>query len=584
MGSERSYKGQLTVRGLVIGIIGCIIITASSIYTALRMGALPWPIIFAAIVSLFFLKALGHGKASLNEANVTHTVMSSGAMVAGGLAFTIPGAWMLGMVDEIDVFQLLVVAIAGVLLGLVCTALLRRHFIEDTALEFPIGMAAAETLKAGNAPTGTGKKLFGALGFAGIYVLLRDAIGVLPKMLCALPIPGVTFGIYNSPMSMAVGFLVGTGAVLVWFAGAVLANFGIIVGGSAAGLWDTTTAQSIVSSLGMGLMMGCGVAVIFRDIVPKGLRSLRAAWSRRRDAEGPLGLTATSTVPRKGATTTAEKGSCGADSLSKRNMSGLALLAAIAAFAICMVLGLSPAVSIIVVLLTFVTCAMSAQSVGQTGIDPMEIFGLIVLLLVALFAGVSGVQLFFIAAVVAVACGLAGDVMNDFKAGHMLGTSAKGQWIGQAIGGVIGACIAVAVLQVLLAAYGPDAFGPSGEFIAAQASVVATMVGGIPSVPAFIVGIVAGLVLYIVGFPAMMLGLGVYLPFYMSFTAFVGALVKLVYDAVSKRRDAKLPENERSVRASSRDENGLLIASGLLGGESIVGIVLALVVAVSAFS
>ncbi len=584
MGSERSYKGQLTVRGLVIGIIGCIIITASSIYTALRMGALPWPIIFAAIVSLFFLKALGHGKASLNEANVTHTVMSSGAMVAGGLAFTIPGAWMLGMMDEIDVFQLLVVAIAGVLLGLVCTALLRRHFIEDTALEFPIGMAAAETLKAGNAPTGTGKKLFGALGFAGIYVLLRDAIGVLPKMLCALPIPGVTFGIYNSPMSMAVGFLVGTGAVLVWFAGAVLANFGIIVGGSAAGLWDTATAQSIVSSLGMGLMMGCGVAVIFRDIVPKGLRSLRAAWSRRRDAEGLLGLTATSTVPRKDVTTTAEKGSCGADSLPKRDMGGLALLAAIAAFAICTVLGLSPAVSIIVVLLTFVTCAMSAQSVGQTGIDPMEIFGLIVLLLVALFAGVSGVQLFFIAAVVAVACGLAGDVMNDFKAGHMLGTSAKGQWIGQAIGGVIGACIAVAVLQVLLAAYGPDAFGPSGEFIAAQASVVATMVGGIPSVPAFIVGIVAGLVLYIVGFPAMMLGLGVYLPFYMSFTAFVGALVKLVYDAVSKRRDAKLPEDERSVRASSRDENGLLIASGLLGGESIVGIVLALVVAVSAFS
>ena len=70
----QSIKGQLTVRGILIGSAGCVVITAASAYTALKMGALPWPIVFAAIVSLFFLKALGRGKASLNEANVTHTV------------------------------------------------------------------------------------------------------------------------------------------------------------------------------------------------------------------------------------------------------------------------------------------------------------------------------------------------------------------------------------------------------------------------------------------------------------------------------------------------------------------------------
>ena len=75
-----TIKGQLTLRGLVIGGIGCIILTAASAYTALKMGALPWPIIFAAIISLFFLKALGN--TSLNEANVTHTIMSAGSMVA----------------------------------------------------------------------------------------------------------------------------------------------------------------------------------------------------------------------------------------------------------------------------------------------------------------------------------------------------------------------------------------------------------------------------------------------------------------------------------------------------------------------
>ena len=151
----QALKGQLTLRGVAIGCVGCAIITAASAYTALKMGALPWPIIFAAIISLFFLKALGH--TNLNEANVTHTVMSAGAMVAGGLAFTIPGAWMLGHAAEIDWWQMLAVALAGVVLGLVCTALLRRHFIEDAELEYPIGQAAAQTLVAGDSGGSTGK-------------------------------------------------------------------------------------------------------------------------------------------------------------------------------------------------------------------------------------------------------------------------------------------------------------------------------------------------------------------------------------------------------------------------------------------
>lgn len=260
----------------------------------------------------------------------------------------------------------------------------------------------------------------------------------------------------------------------------------------------------------------------------------------------------------------------------------MGLAAAAVALAVVLVLGLPPAVAVAVVALTFVTCAMSAQSVGQSGIDPMEIFGLIVLLLVAAFSDVAGVRLFFIAALVAVACGLAGDVMNDFKAGSVLGTSPRAQMIGQAIGGVVGAVVAVAVLQVLLAAFGPDAFGPDGQFVAAQASVVATMVTGIPHVPAFVLGIVAGFALYLVRFPSMMLGLGIYLPFYMSLTAFVGAMVKLAYDALVKRRRAQLSPEQQEERARRSQENGLLIASGLLGGESIVGIVLAMLLAGSA--
>ena len=122
----------------------------------------------------------------------------------------------------------------------------------------------------------TGKRLFGSMGVAGLWcVAARRPRHHAPRCSCTLPIPGVSFAIYNSPQMLAVGFLVGGVAVAFWFLGALVGNFGIIVGGTAAGLWDVTTAQGIVSSLGMGLMMGSGVGVVLKDILPHAARFLR---------------------------------------------------------------------------------------------------------------------------------------------------------------------------------------------------------------------------------------------------------------------------------------------------------------------
>ena len=233
------WRGQISAAGILIGCIGCVIITASSVYTALKMGALPWPTIFTSITALVLLRAAG--RTSLNEANVTQIIMSAGSMVAGGLAFTIPGVWMLGLGAELSWIEIGGVALAGTLLGLVCTALIRRRFVEESDLEYPIGTAAAETLMASRAGGATGKRLFGSMAAAGIWCALRDLAGVIPAMIGALPIPGVAFGIYNSPMLLSVGFLVGGAAVAFWLAGGLIANFGIIVGGSAAGLWDVAS-------------------------------------------------------------------------------------------------------------------------------------------------------------------------------------------------------------------------------------------------------------------------------------------------------------------------------------------------------
>ena len=543
------WRGQISAAGILIGCIGCIIITASSVYTALKMGALPWPTIFTSITALVLLRAAG--RTSLNEANVTQIIMSAGSMVAGGLAFTIPGIWMLGIGDEVSWAEMLGVALAGTLLGLVCTALIRRRFVEESDLEYPIGTAAAETLMASRAGGATGKRLFGSMAAAGIWCGLRDLAGVIPTMIGALPIPGVAFGIYNSPMLLSVGFLVGGAAVAFWLAGGLIANFGVIVGGGAAGLWDVATAQGIVSSLGMGLMMGSGIGVVMRDILPGALSGLRA---------GAHGDGARESAPAR--------------ALDKLDAGMLALFVATAALLICLVLGISPLACLVVVILAFVTTIMSAQSVGQTGIDPMEIFGLIVLLIVAALGETDQVRLFFVAGVVAVACGLAGDVMSDFKTGRILGTDPRAMWVGQAVGALLGTAVSVAVMCALLNAYGADAFGPGKTFVSAQASVVATMVSGIPSIGAFGLGLAAGIALYCLGIPSMMLGLGVYLPFYMTLSASLGALVKVVYDRVAAKRRER--DADAGTAETSHEETGIIVASGVLGGESIVGVLIAL--------
>ena len=180
---------------------------------------------------------------------------------------------------------------------------------------------------------------------------------------------------------------------------------------------------------------------------------------------------------------------------------------------------------------------------------------------------IDGTEAFFVAAIIAVACGLCGDVMNDFKAGQLLETDPKAQWIAECIGGLLGAFVSVAVLLVIISAYGGDCFGTE-IFPAAQAGAVAAMVGGISNMPAFIVGLIAGVILSIFKLPVMTLGLGVYLPFFMSATAFIGGALRLITD----KAFPKFEENN----------TGTIIASGLLGGEGITGVIIALIVAVQA--
>ncbi len=524
-------KKQLTARGLIIGAIGSIILTMSSMFIALKLSSVPWPIMFVVLVSMFLLKLCGN--TNLQEINVTQTAMSAGAMVAGGLAFTIPGIWILNPDADISLGDLLAVTLGGVILGLIFTALFRKYFIVNRQLPFAMGQAAAETL---NVSDRGGKKvilLFVSMIAAGIFTWLRDwKMKIASTVLSAkTAVYGSYVGIWLSPMLISIGYIIGPVVVGVWFLGALIGDFGILIGGVELGLWDSQVASDIKSSLGIGLMVGTGIGILIKGIIPKA-----------KDIFGSMFI----------------KDRLGDNFVSMRWTPFVMVLVA-CAFTVITDMGVIA--SIITILGTWLTTSMSAQCVGQSGINPMEIFGIIILIAAKAVSSIGQVEAFYVAAVVAVACGLVGDVMNDFKAGHILNTDPKAQWIAEVVGGLIGGVVSVFILFIILKAYGAGAFG--GEmFPAAQASAVAAMVGGISHMPAFIAGLIIATILYCINFPVITLGLGVYLPFYLSATAAIGGALRFVVDKIWPKFEA--------------DGKGTIIASGLLGGESIVGVIIAM--------
>ena len=492
---------QFTLRGLLLGIAGLLVITCSSVYVSLRMGALPWPTVFVTVLAM---TVLGKAKnSSLQEINVTHTLMSSGAMVAGGLAFTLPGLWILNPSAGISTFQVLVFTVAGAVLGTVFSAFYRKNLIYEQKLVFPIGQSAYETLTTGISNGKQSVKLFAAMGASVVFTVFRDALGLFPAV--------VSFsnaGLWLSPMALAIGAVIGRLSAYLWLGGALIGLF----------IDDVVFKQSI----GIGIMLGTGAGVL-----------VKAAVNRIRE------------------------GRCKGEK-TKTNVVYLLATVLCVAFVLAAGTDLDFVQSLLTVAGIWVVTLLSGMLTGQSGINPMEVFGILVMLAISVFSKLSSVSMFVIAGTTAVACGLCGDVMNDLKSGSMLGTDPSQQILAEGVGGVIGAVVSVAVLFALRNRFGN--FG--GELLPApQATAVAAMAGGFGNTKIILAGAALGFVLFLAGIPASTLGLGIYLANYISFAVGLGAVL-----ANGLKRFAKV-----------RDRDVNLVSSGLLGGEGIAGVVIAII-------
>jgi putative OPT family oligopeptide transporter len=525
-------KRELTLRGFLIGLLGLIIITASSLYVALRMGALPWPTVFVTVVSFTILKWFKNS--TLEEINVTHTMMSSGAMVAGGVAFTLPGIWILNEGAQVSPLSLVLLTMVGALLGTLFTALSRKRFILEKELPYPMGQAAYNTLIAGTSKGQGGKLLFSALIISVLFTLFRDGIPLIPAVL--LLFAGNAFvapiSIWVSPMAAGIGAIIGPTLSLTWLGGALFAYLVMTPAGIALNLFsDMGAADLFRQNLGIGLMVGTGVGILLKTAYQK-------IKGREKRAKTPLNF-----------------------------KSKEALISAIIIIIAVVVLTLFTEITLLQAIITilgiYLTTQLAATLTGETGINPMEILGILVLLAVQIVFTPTTLAAFSIAGVTAIASGLTGDMMNDLKSGHLVGTSPKSQIIAEGIGGLIGSVVAIVALFVLKEAYG----GFSSEFLPApQARAVTAMVGGLGHPIAFVAGLVIALALYFGNIPAATLGLGIYLPINISLIMGLGALLFILFSAFSKKGQKELVK-----------ERTALIASGLLGGEGISGVLLAII-------
>ena len=520
MNDKRTSVKHLTWRAILLVIPGAVLITASSSYIALRASALPWPTIFVTVLAMIVMRMFG--RRDVNEIHVAATGIDAGAMVAGGLVFTIPGLFITGIwkVDRSggqtagDFIKqhlptVMMIAFAGVLIGTTLCWLFRKRNIEQMDLPYPIGKAAAATLSAGESGGMRALVLFGFLAIAAVITLLRDKFQLIPPLV-AFSVAGIPLSLQLSPMALGIGTLIGFSSTAYWLAGAAITTFGrfILLRMASSNGWEGVDASFSGWNLttAIALMVGAGAGTLITFVVS----------SLRKDHSKPVGK-----GKKKRGTTKATLGTSG------KGITFLSLGLVAIAFVLSIVIGLKVLPAILLMGGVFFASMMSSIITGQTGINPMELFGIIVLLAIRVVVNVNSTHAFFIAAIVAVACGYAGDMMNDYKAGAILKTNPTAQYIIELIGGLFGAMTAsIAILAIIYSAGG---IGAEAGLPAAQAHSVAAMVQGIGDPAFFIIGAVAGCLLTLLKVPAMIIGIGMMLAGYgLAIPIFIGGLFEFV--------------------------------------------------------
>ena len=538
--TDRS-ETNVTFPAILTGIIGAVLVSSSSFYIALKFGALPWPTIMVTLLSMMTLNLFK--KANNKEITISHTIMSAGSMVAGGVAFTMPAYIILGgKLTDINQYQLLLTILGGSIAGAFLSYIFRAKLIEEEKLEFPIGEAAYNLVDSGKSVKNIRYVAFGTL-FSSIIAFFRDfsfTKGKAPVIPTVITLKNGLFSIYLSPLLVGMGYVLGFVNTFVWFLGGAIILF---VGEPLAKMFKIADFPIMKNSFGMGFMIGIGIAIVLKIIF---------ANKMKKDTE------------------------------NKSIVAKLLVLSVISIIVITFIYKLPIFLSLVLVLISILCTIIAGYSTGKTGVNPMEIYAIITILLISFLnkmlngLNIGGIKfytnlntliLFMLACIITVACGLAGDILNDFKSGYKMKVKPSEQLFGELIGAIVSSFVITFLFFVFFKVY--KVIGPveNTELIALQASIVATVINGIPFLGIFFMGLAAGLILSLLNLPVLTFGIGIYVPFYLTSTVFLGGLVSFIGNKVSKNSHSKL----------------LLISNGLMSGEAIVGVILSIMAYIGLF-
>ena len=600
-GVSGALPPQLTFRAVALAIVLAMVLAAANTYLGLFAGMTIASAIPAAVVSMAVLGALGG--AGILENNIVQTGASAGSSIASGVIFTIPALVILGYWQDFQYAWVLAIAGLGGILGVLFSVPLRRALIVEQKLAFPEGQAAAEVLKAGENPA-QGIRILGVAALGGALAKLAAGSGLrlIPDTAASAGFFGkylAYFGTNLSPALLGVGYIVGLNIGIVVLAGAMISwNIAIpfyvanVLPGNAelmqatAGLTAEDIANTVWSKqiryLGVGAMLVGGIwaLVSLRHSLLSGIRSGLAA--ARASAAGAVIVHTEQDLPMKWV------------------LVGIVLftLPLLALYQVIVgTLAVSLPMTIIMIVAGFLFCSVSAYMAGLVGSSNNPVSGITIatilfsavmlLLMMGPDSEIGPVAAVMIGAVVCCAACIAGDNLQDLKCGYIVGATPWRQQVMLAIGAVSSALVMAPVLNLLADAYG---IGIATEakpnpLAAPQATLMAAvskgMFGGELPWDMIAIGALIGIAIITLDeilkargasfrTPVLAVAVGIYLPLELMTPIFLGGLLHHLVDRHLKRRGADAAALERHHR------KGLLFAAGMITGEALMGIAIAI--------
>ncbi len=599
---EKEMK-ELSFKSITLGVLLAMILGSANVYLGLKAGMTVAATFPAAVIAMAVLRIF---KGNILEENIARTTASVGEALAAGAIFTIPAFVISGVWDEFNYWESTVLMLVGGVLGVLLITILRKTLVQDASLPFPESQACTEIVKAGQGGKSGAKFVIATLGLGALIEIFKNPNGITlikdsvkgfwefgaskinllnskSEIITSIKQKGgmLVSSPAASPAFLGVGYIIGFRLAAITFSGGVFGwlflmpivlflMYSNLVDFSADGanwaLISKAAYDSTVKPIAVGGMLVGAFYTLFsmrKSLVQgigKGFRDIKAAKAGTNEEEsriekdlpfGPILIAV-----------------------------GILILAMIVVYNMFThTLGTAILAAVVMAFAAFVFAAVAGYLVGIIGSSSNPISGLTLstLLIAALLMVAAGMvgdagvtAALAVASVVCVVAGVSGDMMQDLKIGQLLGGTPWKMEVGELIGVVFASLILVFPIMLLHQANGIGSDALPAPQAGLMAMISKGIIGGEMAWPLVIAGMFFALALILLKAPSpMLIAVGMYLPFNTTFAIFVGGLIKFAVDKISEKKIDD--ESDKEIV----NNTGLLLASGLVAGEALVGIILA---------